>query len=60
MKKYSYSFILLPGFTMDGEDMEYYENKIKNSYQGTTIKFIRKIRIKTIYWFFTDGIAPPL
>tara|TARA_B100002051_G_C16695725_1_gene618042 strand:+ start:318 stop:968 length:651 start_codon:yes stop_codon:yes gene_type:complete len=41
MKKYSYSFILLPGFTMDGEDMEYYENKIKNSYQGTTIKFIK-------------------
>ena len=41
MNKYLYSFILLHGFTMDGGDMEYYENKIKENYRGTTIKFIK-------------------
>ncbi len=52
MKKYSYSFILLHGFTMDGEDMEYYEDKIKGIYPECKIKFIKptasKIKI-TIY-----------
>ncbi len=41
MKKYSHSFILLHGFTMDGEDMEYYETKIKSIYPKYKIKFIK-------------------
>ena len=41
MKKYDYSFILLPGFTMDGEDMEYYENKLRDTYPLLTLKFIK-------------------
>jgi predicted esterase len=41
MKKYTYTFILLPGFTMEGSDMEYYENKIRSTYPGTIIKFIK-------------------
>ena len=41
MKKYDYSFILLPGFTMDGEDMEYYENKLRDTYPLLTLRFIK-------------------
>ena len=41
MKKYSYSFILLHGFTMDGEDMEYYQDKISKIYPQYKIRFIK-------------------
>ena len=41
MTKYSYSFILIHGFTMNGEDMGYYESKLRGIYPNISIKFIR-------------------
>ena len=40
MKDYHYSFILLHGFTMDGKDMDYYKEKIKQIYPNVNIHFI--------------------
>ena len=41
MKKYSYSYILLHGFSMEGDDMEYYQNKIQDKYPKERIRFIK-------------------
>lgn len=49
--KYTHTIIILPGFTMDAEDMIYYKNKLQKTFPNLKFKFrivnppIRKITI---------------
>ena len=48
---YTHSIVILPGFTMDAEDMEYYKNKLTQTFPDYKIKYrtitppLRKITI---------------